>query len=190
MKKSFLALMVTLPWLAACGFVNTGPIQAVSVETLPDGGARCELVNQKGTWVVHETPGIANIRKSQSDLSVQCTRDDGWVGGGDVVPKRLGAPFGSKTVAGLFGAEVDAITGASYRYPNQITVVMTRTDPDQFIAPGSISTRGGSIGSQRRGSELVTPGEFNERLMRLCNVNGQMIASTPSACQASGGTMQ
>ena len=74
-----------------CASIVSGQNQSVSVTSRDPAkgadlaGAKCSLVNDKGTWYA-TTPGTVTVRRSFNELAVNCTADgiepdrDGQVG--------------------------------------------------------------------------------------------------------------
>ena len=89
-------------------------------------GASCELTNSKGKWFV-STPGSIQIRRSNDDLLVVCTKDGIEPGRANVVSDTKGSMFGNILLGGGIGAVVDHNTGAAYEYPTLIQVMMGET---------------------------------------------------------------
>lgn len=113
--------------LQGCASIVGGSMQPVSVQSLHNGeavhGASCALTNDKGTWFI-STPGSATVQRSFSDMQVRCTKQ--LLPTGDVQARSLVRPLslGNVLFGGIIGVGVDHVTGASYYYPDLITVVM------------------------------------------------------------------
>jgi hypothetical protein len=121
-----LALLLAPLALAACGTVTLPaqqPMQIVAFDGAdnPVTGMHCKLSNAMGEWTA-STPVIdIPVRRSFSDLEIECRRGSD-VAMGTVVPRRHGLeqaliPFGSVAVA------IDHLSGHLYSYP---TVVRLR----------------------------------------------------------------
>jgi hypothetical protein len=121
-----LALLLAPLALAACGTVtlpSQQPMQIVAFDGAdnPVTGMKCRVSNAMGEWTV-STPAIdVPVRRSFSDLQIECRRGND-VAMGTVVPRRHGleqalVPFGSVAVA------IDHLSGHLYSYP---TVVRLR----------------------------------------------------------------
>ena len=89
-------------------------------------GAKCTLINDKGTWYV-TTPGSVTVRRSFNDLSVNCAADAVDPGIAIVKSSTKGMAFGNILFGGVIGVGVDAATGAAYDYPEIILVEMGQT---------------------------------------------------------------
>jgi hypothetical protein len=121
-----LALLGAPLWLAACGTVmlpSEQPLQILAFDAAdqPVTGMKCTVSNAMGEWKV-STPALdVPVRRSFSDLQIECRRGSD-VAMGTVVPRRHGleqalVPFGSVAVA------IDHVSGHLYAYP---TVVRLR----------------------------------------------------------------
>lgn len=110
-----------------CASITGTTGQSVSVETRDKekviSGASCELANTKGKWYVN-TPGSVQIRRSNDDLIVLCTKTGTEPGRASVVSDTKGSMFGNILFGGGIGAIVDHNTGAAYEYPTLIQIMM------------------------------------------------------------------
>ncbi|CAN5770404.1 hypothetical protein BH11PSE8_BH11PSE8_13470 [soil metagenome] len=123
------AVAVTLV-TSGCASIVSGTNQSLSVTSKNKGevhsGAKCTLVNDKGTWYV-TTPGSVTVRRSFNDLSVNCAADAVEPGIAIVKSSTKGMAFGNILFGGVIGVGVDAATGAAYDYPEIILVEMGQT---------------------------------------------------------------
>jgi len=115
----FTALLLTT--LVGCACITTGQNQSVSVNTGTNSGATCSLSNDEGTWYVNSTPGSVTIKRSYSDLAVNCKKDD-KTGTATVKSHTKGMAFGNILAGGIIGGAIDCGTGAAYDYPSVINV--------------------------------------------------------------------
>jgi hypothetical protein len=101
--------------VAACAAPGGRPsIQTVLVETPGAVGARCELSNDRGQWVVTSTPGTVTLETSKQPLRVACRTESGATG-------RAGATSSADRTSGtgaltggiVAGAAVGSAAGAS-----------------------------------------------------------------------------
>jgi len=129
-----------------CASITGTTGQSVSVETrLKDKqvvGASCELANSRGKWYV-TTPGSTQIRRSNEELLVLCTKDGVEPGGASVISDTKGSMFGNILFGGGIGAIIDHSNGSAYEYPTVIQVMMGQTitigTPPQTSATASQS---------------------------------------------------
>jgi PDZ domain len=105
---------------AGCAVHGVGQptLQTVRVETPAQPGARCELSNDVGQWVVPSTPGVVEVRTSLQALRVAChaaggssgsmgaRASAGKTGGGGAL---AGGVIGGAAVAGAVGTASFAI---------------------------------------------------------------------------------
>lgn len=113
---------------SGCASIVTGHNQSVSVETRSKQGqavlsANCKLSNDKGTWFV-TSPGSVSVRRSYSDLLVNCEKEQQEPGLASVKSSTKAMAFGNIIFGGVIGAGVDIASGAAYDYPTMITVLM------------------------------------------------------------------
>ena len=127
MHKTALLSVIALLALSGCASITGSTGQSVSVETRSQtqqvSGASCELANSKGKWFV-TTPGSVQIRRSNDDLIVICTKEGLEPGRASVVSETKGSMFGNILFGGGIGAIVDHNSGAAYEYPTLIQIMM------------------------------------------------------------------
>lgn len=152
MRQIVLAALFSVA-LSGCASMTSGTTQSVALQTTPATGAECQVVNEKGTWLVSSTPGSTTINRAYGDLVVTCAHKNGMKGATSVQSTTVGAAFGNILAGGLIGAAVDMSSGAAYQYPATITVALVEAIP----GPGAART-GGSIlsGSARQSTEDVS----------------------------------
>lgn len=110
--------------LSGCASIVDGSHQVVSVITPDVKGAKCTMINNKGTFYVSDTPGTVTVHRSYDPLHVDCTKDGYQDGILVVESKTKGMAFGNIIAGGVIGAGVDMATGSAYDYPQQIVVPM------------------------------------------------------------------
>ena len=114
---------ISLSVMGGCATIVNGTHQDVLIKTTNSkgtqiDGADCSVTNKDGSWSV-KTPGVVNVDRAYSSLTVKCQKE--------------GASFADLTVAskasllpvlgfGFWGMAVDASTGAMYGYPALITI--------------------------------------------------------------------
>jgi len=159
MKSRFAILASMVMLSTGCSSITGTTGQSVSLQTRDKAGAEvpgaaCELTNNKGKWFV-TTPGSVQIRRSNDDMLVQCTKAGHETGQASVVSDTKGSMFGNIIFGGGIGAVVDHNTGAAYEYPTLIQVVMglvTKVETPRNGTPGS-----GSIPADTSPSHSQTP---------------------------------
>lgn len=117
---------------SGCASVTGTTGQSVSVETRFQEkqvtGASCELSNNKGKWFV-STPASVQIRRSNDDLIVVCSKEGVGTGSAAVASETKGSMFGNILLGGGIGAIVDHNSGAAYEYPTVIQVMLNAITP-------------------------------------------------------------
>lgn len=112
---------------SGCASIVGGTGQVVSVEThqaeRPVEGARCEMVNSKGTYHV-TTPGTVTVSRAYGNLKVRCDKEGVATGTATVVSATKVLAFGNILFGGAIGVAVDTTSGAAYDYPEFIRVSM------------------------------------------------------------------
>ena len=149
-NNAFMILATTsLLGLSGCASIVGGQNQPLSVATPGCAKAVCELQNDKGKWYVPSTPGTVTVRRSYSDLQVNCTMDNFTPSTASVKSSTKGMAFGNILFGGVIGAGVDMASGAAYDYPNEITIPMN-CSPHQTAAATAtnmLATNGIKLGS-------------------------------------------
>jgi hypothetical protein len=136
-KYAALAALLCASGLSGCATIIDGTTQPVSVNTTPQDGAKCTLVNSQGTWYV-TTPGSTTVHKTKNDMTVSCTKD-GFAGGETLAKSHFGgATAGNVIAGGIVGIGIDAASGANYYYNSPITVDLgASTSPVAAAAPST-----------------------------------------------------
>ena len=107
--------------LSGCATIIEGSTQSVSVNTTPEDGAQCTLMNSQGSWYV-TSPGSTTVHKTKTDLDITCKKP-GFAPGHVVAASHFGATtVGNVIAGGGIGLLVDAQSGANYHYDSPITV--------------------------------------------------------------------
>ena len=128
---NFICLTGVLVMSTGCSTISgSGTTQSLSVQTFAaDGenldGAKCDLVNDEGTWFV-VTPGSTMVHRSNKDLHVVCKKAGVDVGSANVVSRTKGNMFGNLILGGGVGAIIDHNNGSAYEYPALIKIFMGR----------------------------------------------------------------
>ncbi len=112
--------------VSGCATIIKGTKESISVNTTPEQGAACTLVNSEGTWYV-TTPGSTTVHRTKNDLTITCTKDGYDQATQTVRSEFNGMTAGNIIAGGLIGVGVDAASGANYNYPQSIEVPMTKT---------------------------------------------------------------
>ena len=128
MKSRFAILASMVMLSTGCSSITGTTGQSVSLQTRDKAGAEvpgaaCELTNNKGKWFV-TTPGSVQIRRSNDDMLVQCTKTGHETGQASVVSDTKGSMFGNIIFGGGIGAVIDHNTGSAYELTTLMEVVM------------------------------------------------------------------
>jgi hypothetical protein len=118
------AIAAACALVAGCASIVDGSTQQVTVGSSPDGAA-CIVSNEVGRWPV-VAPGTVTVQKSQSVLTVRCSKD-GWKDGVSYAAPRMSsmAAVGAMMpYVGLIDAAVDASSGAAMKYPDTVLVIL------------------------------------------------------------------
>lgn len=127
MSGRFFAALIFLSLLTGCASVTGSNIQTLKIEAkMADGtmveGADCELVNELGKFRV-TTPGYVNVRRSFSNLKINCIKSGMPAANGTGKPTPNVGMFGNILIGGLVGVTVDHVRGAGYSYPEWMQMV-------------------------------------------------------------------
>jgi len=133
MKKSKICIASAALLLLTTGcstITGSGTSQSISIQTYAaDGkdidGAKCEMINDEGTWFV-VTPGSTVVHRSNKDLQVVCKKTGVDVGSANVVSRTKGNMFGNIILGGGIGAVIDHNNGSAYEYPSLVKIFMGR----------------------------------------------------------------
>jgi hypothetical protein len=127
---AFAALAALGVAVSGCATIIDGTSQSLSVNTTPEGGAQCTLVNGEGTWYV-TTPGSTTVHKTKTDLDVTCTKP-GFKTAHLVSPSHFTGKTAGNLLLGVggvvIGGAVDAASGANYHYDPVIDVPLGAAD--------------------------------------------------------------
>lgn len=98
----------------------------------PVTGGQCELVNDKDKWFI-STPGSVVVAKSNQDLVITRQRESHQPGIAKVTSVTGAGMAGNVGLAllipivGIVGAVMDHNSGAVYKYPPSVQVIMGQT---------------------------------------------------------------
>lgn len=107
-----------------CATITGSSTQTIEVTTLdtrdrPVRGMTCTLTHGPGTYVVDTPAKDLEIRRSASDLEIECRRGS-QLAKGTVVPRAESAIAHSFIPGGSLATLVDYATGAMYTYPSPL----------------------------------------------------------------------
>ena len=126
--KNYELLLFFIPLimgLSACSTITTGTTQSLTVVTPFADGAKCDLVDTKGsTWRVTESPQTIEVNKGSGPMTITCTKR-GYQTGKTVMEEGFaGMTLGNVILGGGIGLIVDAASGAAQEYPDSVSVWM------------------------------------------------------------------
>lgn len=122
------AMMVTL--LPACSTVMNGGNQAVTFNTGEVSEANCTITGGSDNAVQLDfvSPAEVKLPRSKKALNVMCSKA-GYADATQIVNSKVEASTaGNIITGGIIGVGVDALTGALYKYPDVVQIMM-HTDP-------------------------------------------------------------
>jgi hypothetical protein len=116
--------------LTGCASVLNDVTHPMKIETYSAAGtevpgASCQLENDKAIQTV-STPAIGNVRRSDKDLKITCSKAGELDGNAAAVSRANAGLAGNIIIGGGIGALVDHNRGTAYTYPQWIRVVMGR----------------------------------------------------------------
>ncbi len=154
---SRLILVVSILSLVGCASITGTTGQSISIEARSENnqvaGADCEMTNSKGKWFL-KTPGSTQIRRSNDDLIVICSKKGYESGQKNVVSQTKGTMFGNIIFGGGIGAVVDHNSGAAYEYPTLVQIILNKIDN---LTDNSNSSDSGSNNPNSRPSNKISP---------------------------------
>lgn len=117
---------------AGCASMISGTTQTIYVQALDQStnqrvpGAKCVIKDSKNnTYAIRNNPGSLLISKGQGALQTECNAP-----GYQQNAVGTGASFDAWTIGNVIfplGVVVDVVTGAVQKYPDHITVLMTKS---------------------------------------------------------------
>lgn len=152
-----LILATSILSLVGCASITGTTGQSISIETRSEStqvsGADCEMTNSKGKWFL-KTPGSTQIRRSNDELIVICSKNGYESGQQNVVSVTKGSMFGNIILGGGIGAVVDHNTGAAYEYPTLVQIILNKIDK---LTDDSSNSDSGSNNSKPNATLKLTP---------------------------------
>ena len=132
--KLILPTVVVTIAMSGCSTLMNGKRQSVDFATVDATGvavegAECTVTGGRKNAVDESftTPmeGV-QIRRDKSGIHVACSKEGYGDASRTVASKYEAGTAGNLVVGGLLGVGVDAVTGAMFRYPGTITMVLER----------------------------------------------------------------
>ena len=114
---------------SACATVIEGTTDVITVSTTPPG-ARCDVTRDgMPLGTIPDTPGSLNVSKSKNGLVITCTKPSHEATEKVHMPNSVATTFGNFIAGGVIGVVVDMSTGANFRYPPLVELVLVPADP-------------------------------------------------------------
>ncbi len=130
--SAVLVAVLAAATVTGCATMTESSDQYVMVMTVLDhqqvAGIGCVLSNDAGRWFV-TSPGRVQIRKSTKPLTVDCRKDQVWAFD-QIGPRQNASRWGNILLTAGAGQLVDRQTGAGFDYPQTLTVVLQRGQPN------------------------------------------------------------
>lgn len=114
--------------LGGCATLSEPSRQQLELHTILDNrevaGVGCVLSNEVGRWFV-VAPGRVTIERSAGPLAIHCKKE-GRGSAREVIPSRFdtGKMIGNVVISAGLGYYVDRHSGAGFKYPATLTVML------------------------------------------------------------------
>ncbi len=138
MGQSSLLVMSTLAF-AGCSTIVNGTNQAVKFNTGSVNAAKCTVTGGSDNAVNIDfvSPAEISIPRSKKALNIKCNKA-GYAETTKTVNSKLeGSTGGNILAGGVIGVGVDALTGAMYKYPGTISIIMESLDKISLLSKPS-----------------------------------------------------
>ncbi|WP_284948150.1 hypothetical protein [Acidisoma cladoniae] len=117
-RPAMLALPLACLCLDACSTIVTGTGQQIAISTPGVSAATCTLTGGDGVNATVQTPGSVSVSKSKKDIHVACNAP-----GRAPVTQTIASTYSDWSIVEYpLGYPIDAVTGAMWVYPKQVTV--------------------------------------------------------------------
>ncbi len=128
MKLKILLLAAVAFGTSACSTVVNGSNQSISFHSGDVEGADCKITGGSDHAVNQNfvTPAEVKIPRSKKSLNLNCTKAGYETTEQTVHSKVEGSTAGNIIAGGVIGVGVDALTGAIYKYPETVAIIMTK----------------------------------------------------------------
>lgn len=125
--KHLLAVSAAIS-LSACSTIVNGSNQSLAFNTGDVTGADCKLTGGSEFAVSEKftTPATVQVPRSKKALQLACSKAGYEEASRSINSKVEATTGGNLLLGGFIGAGVDAATGALYKYPETITLPMTK----------------------------------------------------------------
>lgn len=126
MKIKIIGLIGLAISLSACSTVVNGSNQLVTFNTGDVDGAKCTVTGGSDNSVNERfvSPAEVKIPRSKKKLNVACSKS-GYEDATQAVNSKIeGTTADNILLGGVVGIGVDALTGAIYKYPDVVSIMM------------------------------------------------------------------
>lgn len=128
MKASLklVTLMAAGMLLPACSTIINGSNQSLAINTGEVTGASCNLTGGSEFAVKEKfkTPAAIQVPRSKKALQLACTKAGYKDASRSINSKVEATTGGNLLIGGVIGGAVDAATGAMYKYPETVVLLM------------------------------------------------------------------
>ncbi len=166
-------LIISIFSLVGCASITGTTGQSISIEARSENnqisGADCEMTNSKGKWFL-KTPGSTQIRRSNDDLIVVCSKKGYESGQKNVVSETKGTMFGNIIFGGGIGAVVDHNSGAAYEYPTLVQIVLNKIDK---VTENIINSDSSNSNQSANSTSKITPELAEKKCSELGFIPGK-----------------
>ena len=118
--------MAVMANLTGCATIVGGTHEKISIATPPTTNAACLLSNDKGKWIIANTPGQVKVHRSIKPLVVSCHKPGYHSNTMTVASDMKAMVAGNVVFGGFIGAGMDAVDGAAFSYPKNIDVPLRK----------------------------------------------------------------
>lgn len=126
MNFKLLTVAIAAISLSGCSTVLNGSNQLVKFNAGEVVGADCSATGGSDFAVDEKfvTPAEIQIPRSKKTLKIECNKTGYQTASKNVVGRAEGSTAGNILLGGPIGVGVDALTGAIYKYPDEISLPM------------------------------------------------------------------
>lgn len=188
--------LAVLSLMTACSSVTKGTDQELFVQTPDVRDASCTLKDSKNaTYSVAKTPGYVSVQRGGGDLHIKCEKENYQDGEAILVQGFESMTMGNLLVGGLIGIAVDAASGAAFKYPDNVTVLLrpepgfVPKKPNKPAKQNSGDGRGGNVAMKPEKPESIR-GIWQGTFASSCNAGSDIIGGTQVTAFVDGETLK
>ncbi len=126
MKTKIIAISILAIQLGACSTIVNGSNQSIAFTTGNVTGADCSLTGGSNHAVnkTFTSPAEVEVPRSSKALNLKCSKSGYATAEKSIDGKVEETTGGNLLLGGFIGAGVDAATGALYKYPDEVDLVL------------------------------------------------------------------